>query len=190
MAGFSFDAASAVEALRFDFTTYRPQVPDDPEHPDFERLKTLADEEWSGVIPEPTDDAVERLFQDVLPRIRRDTAVGFDTYTEWFREQRRAWAVAHAGEAGVPEGVLTDEQLEQLPVQMEQLDVERERFTAMTREARAEQRAATIAAFAEFTQGHPSAAVLGALPWRAFQMFVGWLSGQFSPEAVAAAMTS
>jgi hypothetical protein len=183
-----FDASSAVEALEFDLSVYRPAVPDDPDHPDYERLKKLADEEWSGVIPEPTDEAVEQLFRVALPALR---SVGEDAYDRYLAEQRAArrdWF--RANRPGKDADALDNEALDALEVPAEVLAVERDRMAEITRVTRREARERTIAATAEFTQGHPSRAVLEALPWRAFQMFCGWLTGQFSPETLAAAMDS
>lgn len=180
--GSTFTAASAVEALKFDFTVYRPVVPDDPEHPDYARLKLLADEEWAGTIPEPTDDQVQQLFQVALPEAGQAGEAALTRFRDAIRSRRRDFAQAN----GQDPATLDDEALEALELPQEAQDAERDLYRDAIRESRTKAREGTLEAVAAFTSGHPSRLVLEALPWRAFQMFTGWLTGQFSPEALTA----
>lgn len=183
--GSTFDAA-ALDDLRFNFEKFRPVVPE-PDHPDHDRLKRLADEEWSGTIPEPTDEQIERLFNDRLPTIRLDGQRTLAELNDRQTEGRRAWWREQPHEDGASEP--TRDELYELDVPTAFVQTEQADYIQVSAELRVRQKAATLDAFAEFTGGHPSRDVLEALPWRTFQHFTGWLTGQFRPEAFATAIS-
>lgn len=183
--GSTFDAA-ALDDLRFNFEKFRPAVPD-PDHPDHERLKRLADEEWTGTIPEPNDVQIERLFNDRLPTIRLDGQRTLAELTDRQAAARLAWWKEQPHELGATDP--TREELYEADVPTELVAGEQAEYVQVSMELRARQKEATLDAFAEFTAGSPSRAVLEALPWRTFQHFTGWLTGQFRPEAFATAIS-
>lgn len=182
-----FTAAEVVDSLEFDFTVYRPKVPD-PDHPDYDRLKRLADEAWSGVTPEPSDAGIERFFNRNLPAVRDIGVDLFDEHITATREARREWF--RTNRPNLDADALDADALEALEVPVELRKQERAAYVDVSEKIRETARQATIAAIAEFTQGSPSALVLEALPWRAMQHYLGWLTGQFRPEALAAAMNT
>lgn len=184
-----FNASEVVTDLRFDFSKYRPDpAAEGLSDEERDRRKLLADEQWTGTIPEPSDDDIERLFNQSLPEVRLITQRALAGVLERQRAGRLEWWQQQPREAGAvpPAG----DDVFNLEVPAEMLAAEQEEYLASSHEARLQGRERTFEALAEFCHGTPSRAVLEALPWRVFQHFTGWLSGQFRPETFAAAMNA
>lgn len=157
--------ADTIDTMEYDFTKW---VPGDPDA--------------AGEIPEPTELQVQAYFSEVGD-IALEEAHFFAERLKAHNDGRRArYLEAHPLEDPQP----TDDELPADPPELIQA-FNRDHEDEM-RKFREAMRARTIAAIAELCSHKPSVTVLSALPFRQIDGFSGWLTGQFSPEARAAAI--
>lgn len=163
-----FDA-TVVEPMEFDFTPF------------VQGTDAATDPTVKGAVPEPSHTGILRFLeaQNTLHLEEQE----FSNQLQKGRDLtiERLWRDAHPDEdfPGVEKAELT-------PAQMIELYAsdgdEREAFRLKMHER-------YVDVIAEACQGCPSRTVLAALPHRQLQGFSGWLTGQFSPETVAAAIS-
>lgn len=167
-----------VDKLEFDFLS-----PDD-----FRKAAGLPDDApgvWAGTTPEPSQDQVAAFFA-ALADIQLEAAQAEDeVIRDWQRTRREEFRAAN------PTSTLTDSELDTFLASDETVAVVRHRFQKVIQVRDAERRKSADRihqAVAEFTSNRPGADVLAHLPARVVDGYVGWLAGQFSPEALAAAI--
>lgn len=177
----TFDAA-VVADLAYTFDKFRPD-PDALGLSDEERdrRKRLADLHWKGVVPEPDDVKLSRLFDAALPDIDLERLQRIDALTEQQRAARVEWWRQQPHEDGAEEPAGDDVEV---PVQWQR--GEQAEYAEMLVALREESRRRTATALAEFCGNQPEAEVLLELPFRVLQHFLGWITGQFRPETLAA----
>lgn len=176
----TFDAGEAVKELGYTFAKYRP----DPDAPDItederDRRKHLADLAWSGVVPEPNDELIGALFDKALPAVGLERARRIEEFRDVAAAERLAWW--HRQDENAGKDALADGWDVQPAASV--LDAENDRYAAVLAELRVDGRDRVVSALAEFCQGTPQREVLDALPARVLSSFLGWLTGQFRPEA-------
>lgn len=182
--------ASNVEPLEYDLSGYKP----DPDEPGLEmeerdrRIKVGQLPGWTGIIPEPDDARISKFFYGILPDVRLEQTEAIDALIERQREARLEWWRTQDHPLGTPEP--TKDEILNLDVPASRERLEQEQYTAELTASRERGRDRTVAGLAEFCQQHPDAEILAELKWRPFQHFLGWVTGQFRPEALAAAMNS
>jgi hypothetical protein len=182
-----FDAGEKVESLEYDFTKYRPD-PAAPGLSDEEKADRLriAQLPWAGEITEPPDDKIEALFNVVLPSMRLEMIELGEALDQEQRASRLEWWRDQDHPEGTEEPA--EGELNTLDIPMSLIRVEQEEAQRRNAALRAAQRKRTVAALADFCGGYPPVEVLDVLPWRALQHFLGWVTGQFRPETLAAAI--
>lgn len=114
----------------------------------------------SGIIPEPTTDQMEAYFNGVrnIAQSVRDTRMNVQDMRE---------------KAG--SGDLSNEEMEKILASMDQVSIKK--FQGEICDL-----------LGSLCSDQPSAIVLGRLPYRVLQAFMGWIQGNLRPEAGATGM--
>lgn len=180
-----FDS-SRIDKLEYDFTSpddYRPLV-DDPSSPDFGKPDVTAPGNWVGVVPEPSQDLLLAFF-GAYSDLQLEAAAAEEDFVKGLdAERREKWCTEN------PDSELSDTEVDAKLAELSSISDVRARMhllLTVRQEARAKRADRMNLAVAEFTQNTPGVEVLQHLPFRVVDGFVGWLSGHFSPEALAAA---
>jgi hypothetical protein len=180
-----FDS-SRIDKLEYDFTTPEDFRPRDKRDDDGNVIPV--DDlpgNWKGVVPEPTEDMLLEFF-GTFSDLQLEAGAAEETYVRQMdAEARDVWRAQHP--AADP---ITDDDLDVKLLQDRTIADVRTRMAGLIhvrQQARSARAARLNEAVAAFTQGYPGVDVLEALPFRVVDGFVGWLTGHFSPEALAAA---
>lgn len=180
MTGPTFDAGEAVKDLAYTFEKYRP----DPDadgigEAERDRRKQLGGLAWAGVVPEPTDDHIGALFDRALPGVGLERSQRLEAFRDRSAQARLEWWKEQ------PDNIGKDQPATGWDVTPPAglLEAENERWAGLLAELRGDGRDRIVDALAAFCQGTPEREILAELPPRVLSSFLGWLTGQFRPEA-------
>lgn len=156
--------------------------PSTVESMDFDFTKWSSAPEAKGEVPEPSQDQIVEFFEGQQRIAFQEAAFNEDLVERRKQAAEQRWVEQNLGKDFPGHDNLPPLTAAEQLAMMDGDRAERDAF-------REQMRRAYVGVIAAACQGLPSSEVLDALPYRQLQGFAGWLTGQFSPEAWAAAIS-